>query len=93
MKEVILLKNGEVALKGLNRRTFEDQLIKNTRRRLSALGKWEFRAAQSTVTAIPEDCPDMDEALDICSRVFGFVGLSKALMVEKNMDVIRAQTG
>ena len=32
MKEVILLKNGEIALKGLNRRTFEDQLIKNPRR-------------------------------------------------------------
>ena len=93
MKEVILLKNGEIALKGLNRRTFEDQLIKNTRRRLSALDKWDFHAAQSTITAIPEGEPDMDAALDICSRVFGFVGLSKALMVEKDFDVIRTETG
>ena len=93
MKEVILLKNGEVALKGLNRRTFEDQMIKNTRRRLSHLGKWEFHAAQSTVTAIPEGEPDMDEAADICSRVFGYVGVSRALMVDKDMDVIRAETG
>ena len=29
MKEIILLKNGELALKGLNRHTFENQLIKN----------------------------------------------------------------
>ena len=33
MKEVILIKNGELALKGLNRRTFEDMLMANIRRR------------------------------------------------------------
>ena len=37
MKEVILIKNGELALKGLNRRTFEDVMIKNMRRKLSEL--------------------------------------------------------
>lgn len=93
MKEVILLKNGEIALKGLNRRTFEDQLIKNMRHRLSSLGAWQFSAAQSTVTAIPQQETDMDAAAEICSRIFGFVGYSKALMVDKDMDVIRQQTG
>ena len=29
MKKVILVKNGEIVLKGLNRSTFEDILIKN----------------------------------------------------------------
>ena len=40
MKEVILIKNGELALKGLNRRTFEDMLMANIRRRLASLGKF-----------------------------------------------------
>ena len=94
MKEVILLKNGEIALKGLNRRAFEDQLIANLRRRLAHLGAWQFAAAQSTVTAIPQDDgTDMDEAAAICGKVFGFVGYSKALMADKDMDVIRAVTG
>ncbi|MBQ7540918.1 MAG: tRNA 4-thiouridine(8) synthase ThiI [Clostridia bacterium] len=94
MKEVILLKNGEIALKGLNRRTFEDQLIKNLRRRLSPFGTWQFSAAQSTVTAIPvEDTADMDGAAAACGKVFGFVGYSKALMTDKDMDVIRSVTG
>ena len=89
-----MLKNGEIALKGLNRRTFEDQLIKNLRRRLSPLGPWQITAAQSTVTAIPtEDGTDMDAAADVCAKVFGFVGYSKALMVDKDMDVIRSVTG
>ena len=33
MKEIILLKAGEIALKGLNRSTFEDRLVKNKFRR------------------------------------------------------------
>ena len=38
MKEVILLKCGELSLKGLNRRNFESVLIRNCRRRLEKLG-------------------------------------------------------
>ena len=36
MNEIILLKLGELVLKGLNRRTFEDRLVANARRRLQA---------------------------------------------------------
>ena len=39
MKELILLKCGELALKGLNRRSFEEVLMKNCRRRLETLGE------------------------------------------------------
>ena len=49
MKEVILIKNGELALKGLNRRTFEDMLMANIRRRLASLGKFTCTPAQSTI--------------------------------------------
>ena len=38
MNEMILLKLGEVVLKGLNRRTFEDKLLANIRRRLQHCG-------------------------------------------------------
>ena len=34
MKEVLLLKCGEMVLKGLNRKTFEDRLLKNLSRRM-----------------------------------------------------------
>ena len=44
MKEIILIKNGELALKGLNRRNFEDALIKNIKRRLKSLGETEVRS-------------------------------------------------
>ncbi len=40
MREMILCKLGEVVLKGLNRRSFEDKLIGNLRRRTAKC--WQF---------------------------------------------------
>ncbi|MDY6017859.1 MAG: tRNA uracil 4-sulfurtransferase ThiI [Oscillospiraceae bacterium] len=89
MKEIILIKNGELALKGLNRRTFEDMLIKNMRRRLEPVGKFRFTVAQSTIVAEPEDeQTDLDEAVERIGKVFGIAGFSRAAAVEKDMDVI-----
>ena len=89
MKEIILIKNGELALKGLNRSTFEDILIKNIRKRIKALGEFEYRKEQSTVAVVPmDDYIDMDEVSDRISRVFGIAAYSRALQVEKDMDVI-----
>ena len=89
MKEIILIKNGELALKGLNRSTFEDILIKNIRKRIKPLGEFEYRKEQSTVAVVPmDDYIDMDEVSDRISRVFGIAAYSRALQVPKDMDVI-----
>ncbi|MGN0569372.1 MAG: tRNA uracil 4-sulfurtransferase ThiI [Candidatus Fimenecus sp.] len=89
MKEIILIKNGELALKGLNRSTFEDILIKNIRRRLKPLGDFEYRKEQSTVSVVPlDDSVDMDEVNERIARVFGIACYSRALQVEKDMGEI-----
>lgn len=88
MKEIILIKNGELALKGLNRSTFEDILIKNMKRRLMPLGAFTFRKSQSTVTVFPPEGADLDEAVDRLSRVFGIAGLTRAAAAPKEMDEI-----
>ncbi len=94
MKEVILLKNGEIALKGLNRRTFEDILVSNARRRLADIGRFRFVPSQSTIMAEPlDEVVDLDSAVDRLTKVFGFAGLSRAAAVEKNMDAILSVTG
>lgn len=89
MKEVILIKNGELALKGLNRRTFEDMLVKNMRHRLSSIGKFTFTQSQSTIVAQPvnEDI-DFDEAVERLKKVFGIAAFSRAAAVEKDMNII-----
>lgn len=88
MKEIILIKNGELALKGLNRRTFEDMLIKNMRRRLEPAGKFKFTVAQSTIVAEPEDGADIEEAVERMEKIFGIAGFSRAAAVEKDMETI-----
>lgn len=88
MKEIILIKNGELALKGLNRRTFEDMLIKNMRRRLESAGKFNFTVAQSTIVAEPEDGADIEEAVERMEKIFGIAGFSRAAAVEKDMETI-----
>ena len=89
MKEIILIKNGEVALKGLNRSTFEDRMVKTLRQRLSPLGAVELRKAQSTVIVEPlDDAFPMEEAFDRCRKVFGIAGLSRACVAQKDLDDI-----
>ena len=92
MKEIILVKNGELALKGLNRNTFEDILIKNMRKSLSDLGKFEFTKGQSTIMVDPVDDIDLDDAVDRVSRVFGIAALSRACLCEKDFDSIKETT-
>ena len=89
MKEIILIKNGELALKGLNRCTFEDIMIKNIKRRLKDLGAVEIRKAQSTIYIEPkEETYDFEEALERVSLIFGIAAFSRACVCEKNMDDI-----
>lgn len=90
MKEIVLIKNGELALKGLNRSSFEDVLIKNMRRHLAKLGTFNFTKSQSTIMVEPEDEDiDLDDAVDALTRVFGIAALSRAAVCEKDMDDIK----
>ena len=89
MKELILCKYGEIALKGLNKSTFESMLVKNVKRRLRFCGKFNFTRSQSTLYIEPlSDDIDMDEVMDKLTKIFGIAKLCRALMVEKTMDSI-----
>ena len=91
MNEMILLKLGELVLKGLNRRSFEDKLQANIYRRLNNLGQFRVYTRQSTTYVEPmnEQC-DMDGAWEALTKVFGVVGLSRARACEKDKDAILA---
>lgn len=89
MKEIILVKNGELALKGLNRNTFEDILVKNMKKRLNDLGRFEFTKSQSTIMVDPVDDIDLDDAVERISKVFGIAALSRACVCEKEFESIK----
>ena len=87
MNEIFLLKMGEIVLKGLNRRRFEDRLTANVSRRLHKFGRFRIYARQSTVYVEPlEDSCDMDGAWEAIQPVFGIAGLSRARACDKDKD-------
>jgi len=89
MKEIILIKNGELALKGMNRSTFEDMLIANMKHRISSLGNVNIRKAQSTIYIEPKDDDfDFEEALERISKVFGIVAFNRAAVCDKDIKDI-----
>ena len=89
MKEMILCKLGEVVLKGLNRRSFEDKLISNLRRRTAKCGNWRIYSKQSTIYVEPvDDSCDLAAAFAACRQVFGVITVSRALPCEKNVQAI-----
>ncbi len=89
MKEMFLLKLGEIVLKGANRRTFEETLKKNVRRTVSHFGAFKVYIMQSTVYVEPQadDC-DLDGAWEACGHVFGVSSMCRCRACEKNLDAI-----
>ena len=89
MKEMFLLKLGEIVLKGANRRTFEEALKKNVRRTVSHFGAFKVYNMQSTVYVEPQadDC-DLDGAWEACGHVFGVSSMCRCRACEKNLDAI-----
>ena len=87
--EMLLLKLGEVVLKGLNRRSFEDKLVSNVRRRMKPCGSFQIYIRQSTIYVEPqtEDC-DMEAAFKAARQVFGIVTVARAVPCAKEMDAI-----
>ena len=92
--EIILIKNGELTLKGLNRNTFEVALMKNLRRSLRPVGEFDIQKSQSAIFITPKtEEVDLDAACERVKKVFGIAAFSRARMVEKSMDAILQASG
>ena len=88
MREVLLLKCGELVLKGLNRSRFESRLLHILRARLAPLGDYRLSISQSTIYVEPQEDAPVGEALEVCRRVFGIVSLCRAAACPKEMGAI-----
>lgn len=89
MEDMLLLKLGELVLKGLNRRRFEQKLIGNIKRRLRDIGSFKVYSAQSTIYVEPEgDGINMDRAYEEMRKVFGVISVSRAYSCQKTADAV-----
>ncbi len=93
MKEIILAKYGEIALKGDNRNTFEDMLVKNIKRRLKKIGKFEYWRRQSTIYIEPLEDADIELAIQSLKNVFGIGAIQRCAVFEKDFEVVAANVG
>ena len=88
MNEIILIKNGELALKGLNRRSFEETLAKNIQKAAAPFGGVKVWRSQSTMFVTPLEGTDIEDAVEAIAKVFGIAALSRAAEIPKDMDEI-----
>ena len=88
MEEVLLLKCGELVLKGLNRGKFEERLMKIIRNRLRPVGEYNVHSSQSTIYVEPQNGASVDEALEVCKKIFGIVAIARAVVCEKDIEDI-----
>ena len=91
MQDIILVKLGEIILKGLNRRSFEQKLMANMRRKIAPYGNLSVYCLQSTVYVEAKDEEaDVGAAFEALKKVFGIITLTKAAACEKDKDAITA---
>lgn len=92
MQEVILAKYGEIALKGLNKNTFEDLLVRNIKRRIKRCGEFKITRNQSTIYIAPEnDGADIEKAIDWVTKTFGVAAVQRAAVLPKDFGEIVKQ--
>lgn len=90
MKETILVKCGEIVLKGLNRGSFEAMLMKNIKKALKPFGSFKVSSIQSTIYVEPLfETDNYDEIVNRLSFVFGIVAISRACECEKSIVRIK----
>lgn len=88
MKKVILLKEGEIFLKGLNKSHFENILIKNIKNNLKT-ANFNIKKSQSTILIEPNSDYDLQIIEKNISKIFGISKFCIAATCEKNLEEIK----
>ncbi|NNG66044.1 tRNA uracil 4-sulfurtransferase ThiI [Caldanaerobacter subterraneus] len=86
MKDVLLIKYGELALKGENRSFFENTLVKNIK---YALRDFDGVKVEKTHGRIYVECEkNVEEAIERLKKVFGIVGITRAKEADLDLEEI-----
>jgi len=87
LKRMVLVRYGEIILKGYNRPVFEDALIRNIRRAIRDEGEVNISKAQATIYIEPmESDAQADSIVEKLKKVFGIVSIVVAYRTEKSID-------
>ncbi|WP_278925442.1 tRNA uracil 4-sulfurtransferase ThiI [Staphylococcus auricularis] len=87
----ILVRYGELTLKGANRKTFGSQLRSNTKKALMPLQGYKVNANRDRMYIELEPDAPLDEMLDRLSGVFGIRSISPVLKIDKTLEAANQQ--
>jgi len=88
MRKVLLVRFGEVYLKGLNRSSFLKILVDNVKKAVKGTDASVWLADSRIYVA---DFEDMDDMINRVKRVFGLYSVSPAYELEKDFEQVAAQ--
>ena len=92
MKKMVLVRYGEIILKGYNRPVFEDALVNNIRKAIEKEGEVKISKAQATIYIEPlESDAQADAIVEKLKKVFGIVSIVVAYRTEKTIDAAVAE--
>ncbi len=90
MREVMLIKLGEIVLKGLNRKNFEDKLVRTIKRRIAEHGEFRVINQQSTIYLIPQgETVDFARIEKTVGKIFGISRYARAAQCDKDLAAIK----
>ena len=87
MEKLILVRYGEIYLKGQNRPFFERTLVDNIKKVLGNYDKAKVFKSQGRIYI--EEIPVERAALDALSKVFGIIGINPAWKTKKDLEYIK----
>ncbi|MGL5507666.1 MAG: tRNA uracil 4-sulfurtransferase ThiI [Paraclostridium sp.] len=90
MYNIIIVKYGEIGVKGKNRYLFENKLIKNTKNMLKTIGDFKvYKEYGRIYVDLGEYKEDYEEVLEEVKKVFGVVGVCPAVRAEKDYNRLK----
>ncbi|MDR0880037.1 MAG: tRNA 4-thiouridine(8) synthase ThiI [Clostridioides sp.] len=88
MYNILIVKYGEIGVKGKNRYLFENKLIRNIKNMLRPIGNFNVYKEYGRIYVDLEDY-DYEEVIEEVRKVFGIVGVSPAIRAEKDYDKLK----
>lgn len=90
MKHALLVKYGEISIKGNNRYLFENVLVRQIREALRFHGEFEVKKEQGRVFCNPLSEVDLDACIASLLKIFGIFAICPVIVLEdNNIDTIR----
>ncbi|EGT2201057.1 tRNA uracil 4-sulfurtransferase ThiI [Clostridioides difficile] len=85
---ILIVKYGEIGVKGKNRYIFENRLIRNIRNMLKPIGKFNVYKEYGRIYVDLEDY-DYEEVIEEVRKVFGIVGVCPGVRAKKDYDTLK----